>query len=162
MNPEQKLAAQKHDTEAHQQNRTLSEPDFPPKPPSKDLIHKVATGFVKATAPSKFVEKGCAICGKLTLLTELIRLADVDCNLDILIKDGHGVTCKEQFSEDDPIEEIIGPILDHTCDSMCCECQKHLEGGLVPPLALANDLWIGNVPEAPQGLTYAKKLLVAT
>ena len=28
-------------------------------------------------------------------------------------------------------------------------------------LALANDLWIGNVPEELQGLTYAEKLLIA-
>jgi len=36
-----------------------------------------------------------------------------------------------------------------------------LKEGQTPPLALANNLWIGNIPEQLQGLTYAEKLLIA-
>jgi hypothetical protein len=141
--------------------RASAKNEFPPRPLSKDLIHDVATGFCKSMAPSKFVEGGCAVCGQLVLLTDLIRLTDTECDLNILLKEGAGVTRKERLTDNHPIEEINGPIIDDQCSAICSDCNNSLMQGSVPDMALANNLWIGNVPAALQGLTYAEKLLVA-
>ena len=51
--------------------------------------------------------------------------------------------------------------MDEQCHSICKECDKALTKGQTPLLALANNLWIGNVPTELQGLTYAEQLLIA-
>ena len=55
---------------------------FPPSPPSKRLMHKMISGFCNDTDPSKFEEAGCAVCGQLLILTNLIKLTDLKCSLD--------------------------------------------------------------------------------
>lgn len=146
----QKAATRKQNTEAHQHVRASAKNEFPPRPLSKDLIHDVATGFCKSMAPSKFVEGGCAVCGQLVLLTDLIHLTDTECDLNILIREGSGVTHKERLTDNDPIEEINGPIIDDQCSAICSDCNNSLMQGSVPDMALANNLWIGNVPAALQ------------
>ena len=59
---------------------------FPPLPPSKKLQHTIISNFCKDTSPNKFIESGCAICGKLTPLTELNKLSDLNLDLNILIQ----------------------------------------------------------------------------
>ena len=121
----------------------------------------IARDFCKATSPKRFQEAGCAICGKLTLLTNLLDINSANCDLNILIWEGAGITCMERTSASDPIREIKGPVIDEQCDSMCRECYKYLKKNQTPPLALANNLWIGHVPVQLQGLTYAERLLIA-
>lgn len=45
--------------------------NFPPKSLSSLLQHKIASNFCKNTSPQAFEKSGCAVCGKLTLYTEL-------------------------------------------------------------------------------------------
>jgi hypothetical protein len=157
----QKVEATRQNTAARQRIRESMQDMFPPKPLTKDLMHTVATGFCKATAPSKFVESGCAVCGQLTVMSDLIKIKDAECDFNILERNGAGVTRKERFSENDPVEEMDGPVIDHQCTSICNICNTSLMKGTIPDMALANDLWIGNVPDELKGLTYAEKLLVA-
>jgi hypothetical protein len=44
---------------------------FPPRPAWDHLIHLIISGFCNDTNPSHFEEAGCAVCGQLTLLSEL-------------------------------------------------------------------------------------------
>src|SRR6202050_1055252 len=44
---------------------------FPPTPPDPLLRRKIIDEFCKATSPSKFEEVGCAICGSLTLQSDI-------------------------------------------------------------------------------------------
>ena len=134
---------------------------FPPSPPSPKLLHTIATGFCKATSPSKFEESGCAVCGSLTPITNLLDISEVNCNFDILNREGCGITRKERKKSTDPIEEIKGPVMDDKCKYVCKSCYYALNKNQSPSLALANNLWIGNVPEELQGLTYAERLLIA-
>jgi hypothetical protein len=157
----QKADARKKDTEARRVKRAQGLNKFPPEPLSKNLTHTIASGFCKAMAPSRFVESGCAVCGRLTIKSELIKLSEIEWDLGLLARDGEGVTRLERFAEVDSIQEIKGPILDPKCDSVCKGCDHILLTGHVPIMALANDLWIGDVPEQLQGLSYAEKLLVA-
>ena len=46
---------------------------FPPNPPDVSLHRKIINDFCDAVKPSKF-EVGCAMCGALTLQTELSDL----------------------------------------------------------------------------------------
>ena len=44
---------------------------------------------------------------------------------------------------------------------MCLDCTRSLERRLMPKMALANNLWIGEVPLELQGLTIPEQLLIA-
>ena len=62
---------------------------------------------------------------------------------------------------DDPIKEIDGPIIDANCKHVCHECVGFLEKKVMPPMALANGLWIGNVPKELSDLTFVERLLIS-
>ena len=132
---------------------------FPPSPPSNRLMHKIISGFCDDTHPNKFEEAGCAICGQLIILTKLIKLTDIKCSMDPLVR--IGVTRLARKSADDPIKEIQGPIIDTTCKHACQECISYLERKKMPPTALANGLWVGEVPKELSELTFVERLLVS-
>ena len=44
---------------------------------------------------------------------------------------------------------------------MCFDCVRELEQHMLPKFALANNLWIGNVPPELMGLTIPEHLLIA-
>ena len=132
---------------------------FPPSPPSNRLMHKIISGFCDDTHPSKFEEAGCAVCGQLVIMTKLIKLTDMKCSMDPLVR--IGVTRLARKSADDPIEEIQGPIIDTNCKYVCQECINYLEEKKMPPTALANGLWIGEVPKELSELTFVERLLVS-
>jgi hypothetical protein len=50
--------------------------------------------------------------------------------------------------------------LTENCDKVCKSCLQYLFKGKVPLLALANGLWLGEIPGALQNLTYAEQLLI--
>jgi Pyruvate/2-oxoacid:ferredoxin oxidoreductase delta subunit len=118
---------------------------FPPSPPSNRLMHKIISGFCDDTLPSKFEEAGCAICGQLVIMPNLIKLIDIKCSLDPLVR--VGVTRLPRKSAYDPIEEFKGPIIDTNCKHACHECISYLKKNVMPPTALANGLWVGEVPK---------------
>lgn len=68
-----------------------------------------------------------------------------------------GVTRKERFSEDDPIEELPGPVLADGCDRICVECEARLRMKVLPLFSLANQLWIGKVPWQLRDLSFVEK-----
>ena len=117
-------------------------------------MHKIISGFCNDTHPSKFEEAGCAVCGQLVVLTKLTKLTDLKCSLDPPVR--IGVTRLPWNSVDDPIKEIEGPIIDVNCKHVCHECIDFLGKKVMPPMALANGLWVGNVPKELSDLTLLK------
>ncbi|KAF8810354.1 hypothetical protein BYT27DRAFT_7222077 [Phlegmacium glaucopus] len=105
---------------------------FPPDPPSASLIEKIVKGFCKDTIPNKLVEGGCAVCGQLVPLNNMLLLTEIDY----------------------PILPLKGPILAENCQHICKSCKK-------PPQSLANSFWIGAVPSVLQDLTFAEKILIS-
>ncbi|KAJ7099108.1 hypothetical protein C8R44DRAFT_550930, partial [Mycena epipterygia] len=132
---------------------------FSPKPPSERLLQKIARGFCGEMDPAAFEEAGCAVWGQLKTLRELTPLKDIKYCLDPLERDG--VTLMERKFDNEEAQEINGPVLDSTCDSICEECEESLPAGTAPKFALANGFWIGTVPEVLKGLSFAEKLLIA-
>ncbi|KAJ7147193.1 hypothetical protein C8R43DRAFT_1088687 [Mycena crocata] len=125
---------------------------FPPQPPSEDTVHRILTNSSSAFLPEQFEEAGCTVCGRLTRLKELTDLDGFNCDLDHLWLPG--VTRKERFSTDDPIESLSGPILADGCSSICIECK-------IPINSLANYNWVGVVLPQLQGLSYAEGVMIA-
>ena len=64
---------------------------FPPDPPDASLGRKIINDFCDATKPSNF-EAGCAVCGVLTLQTELSDLSSLNIDLSVLNTAGFGFT----------------------------------------------------------------------
>jgi len=113
-----------------------SETNFPPKPLSSLLQHKIASNFCKDTSPQAFEESGCAVCGKLILLTELQKLSELEFNLDVLTQ--QGVTQVERKFSDDDFKDIDGFILEENLNNICNLCYKSVSKGKMPVFALAN------------------------
>src|ERR1700728_2192948 len=86
------------------------------------------------------------------------ELSEVE-NVGLLKVDG--VTRKTISKSSDPVKELGGPILAPGCSKVCPICVESLEKGNVPTLALANGLWVGEIPDELQDLTYAEQLLIA-
>jgi hypothetical protein len=140
--------------------RSISnETPFPPPPPSKELIRKIINGFCADSDPSELEEAGCAVCGQLCRLKNLLSLSKYQHSLDILKVPN--VTRRERRTAVDPIIDIDGPVLDNSCSQICSECASSLEKGKIPRYALANNLWIGDIPHELQGLSFAETMMIA-
>ena len=132
---------------------------FPPEPASRDLEHAIIRDACKRMDPENFEEVGCAVCGELKLRKNTSRLKSVKNLLKIL--EAPGVTRIEKNSDNSPIREYKGPVLDYACSNICNGCRGDIRRGKVPRLALSNNLWLGAVPSVLKNLTFVEKLLVA-
>ena len=139
--------------------KSLQKKAFPPEPPSLELQHTIISGFCKETSPSEFSESACCVCGKLTSIYCLKSISDLNISLNIL--KATGVTQKERFSDHDPICDLDGPVMLQNLDNVCKTCHESVLKGKQPLLALANGLWLGNIPDQLSNLTYAEQLLIA-
>jgi hypothetical protein len=135
--------------------------DFPPTPANPLLRRKIISDFCDATSPSKFEEAGCAICGLLNPQSDLSELSSLDIDLRILNVAGRGFTRKERKLSTEPITELDGNIMDTTCSCICISCKETITNGKIPKFALARGLWLGEVPDVLQQLSFAEKLLVS-
>src|SRR5882762_11199025 len=72
-----------------------------------------------------------------------------------------GVTRKARCKSTDLVRELKGPILAPGCSRVCPICVEFLDKEKMPTLALANSLWVGEIPDELQDLTYAEQLLIA-
>ena len=130
---------------------------FPPDPPPMRLQHTIISDFCKDICPNKFVEAGCAVCGKLTPVLQLKDYSDV--NLTPLVQ--QDVTQIERYSNEDPIVSSDKAVLIDELDRICKSCSKSLQNGKCPVSSLANGLWLGKVPKELTGLSYAEQLIIA-
>ncbi|KDR74556.1 hypothetical protein GALMADRAFT_71169, partial [Galerina marginata CBS 339.88] len=69
---------------AVKKNQIKSATKFPPFSLSDKLQHLIISKFCNDTKPNKFEETGCSVCGKLTLLIDVLKLSDLNLNLDFL------------------------------------------------------------------------------
>ena len=137
---------------------SLSTP-FPPDAASEDLEHVILTKACDKMRPHLLTEAGCAVCGELKPVHSMSRLRSMKNYLNVL--ESPGVTRVERKSSSLPIKEYKGPVLDYTCSRICEVCRYHVRKGKVPRLALANNLWIGKVPEELNSLRYVEKILIS-
>jgi hypothetical protein len=133
--------------------------DYPPAPFNDLDLVDIVQDFCSDMKPSCFEEGGCAVCGQLTLMTNLTLLESINCLLDPLKE--LGAARLERKSADDPVSFVEGPILDPLCSGVCDDCLKPLRKGHRPTNALANGTWVGRVPAVLAELTYAEQCLIS-
>lgn len=120
---ELKTAEKKHRVEKSKHKDSLQPDDqhemdidplpFPPPPPSPSLIQCIINGFCSDSSPSEFEESGCTVCGQLCPSKDLTSLARANIDFNLLCK--AGVSHVERKSEEDPISELTGPVIDTFC-----------------------------------------------
>jgi len=132
---------------------------FPPDPPSNTLVESIIKGFCIDTAPDNFIEGGCAVCGLLSPIKDMVLLNEMDCDLNVISPGDIGRY--ERLHKSDPIRSLEGPILAEDCHHVCNTCQSFLKKNKKPPESLANFFWIGSIPSVLQNLTFAEKMLIS-
>jgi hypothetical protein len=132
--------------------------EFPPKI-SDDHCHTIISNACKKLNKDNIEEAGCAVCGELKPLKNLSRIRNIKNMLHILSTPG--VTRIERKNLKSPVREYSGPVLDYTCNCVCDHCRSSIRNGKIPHLALANNLWLGKVPEELKNLRFVEKLLIA-
>ncbi|KDQ52753.1 hypothetical protein JAAARDRAFT_138288, partial [Jaapia argillacea MUCL 33604] len=135
--------------------------DFPPTPLEDKQLRQIAMQFCENLQPDKYEERGCKVCSKLTIATQLKLDASLNIDWNILVRNGEGITRKERKSDTDSIEELNGPIFASQCNEVCNDCENDLKLGKLPKLSLANGLWIGDIPNELKNLSWAEKLLIS-
>ena len=133
--------------------------DFPPEPADAILTNTILSKACEKMQPKYLQEGGCAVCGELKPIRELSRLKGIKNILSVL--EAPGVTRVERKTLSSLVKGFAGPVLDYTCSQVCEGCRATIRKNKVPRLALANNLWIGEVPEALKNLRYVEKILVA-
>ncbi len=136
-----------------------SSQSFPPKPPSADKTKKIIQRFVQDSKFEAIHEKGCAVCGCLSTAKDMILLAN--CHLDLSMLVRPHVTKEEHRLDNSIIPNQQGPVLAPDCDSVCAHCFNVLSRHRMPRNALANGLWLGEVPPELQGLSWMEQKLIA-
>ena len=132
---------------------------FPPDPPSNTLIETIIRDFCNDTTPENLREIGCAVCGQLSPLKNMMLLNEINCDLDIISPGNIGRYERQNAS--DPVLPLKGPILAENCEYVCQSCQSFLKRGKKRPKSLANSFWIGAIPPVLQNLTFAEKMLIS-
>ena len=143
----------------HRKKQGLADPAaiFPPPPLDEHLSYEILKSATQKLQPEAFQESGCAVCGQLIPNRSLTRLSAVKKLLRIL--EAPGITRQERSKGSDKIREF--PIaIDHSCNKICNDCRACLHRGTIPQYALAQGLWLGQVPEELSSLRYIEKMLV--
>ncbi|KAL1727241.1 hypothetical protein EV714DRAFT_188488, partial [Schizophyllum commune] len=132
---------------------------FPPEPVTDALMEEIVHGFCEDTGKEKLEETGCACCGILCNKAMSMSASDKKLDLSLLIEPH--ATRKERSDEREPIQCIDDPILAPGCDRVCRACYDYLLNGIRPPMALANGLWLGEIPDVLKGLTYTEMQMIS-
>ncbi len=133
--------------------------DFPPKPITDELQHKIMTNYCKDMNPDNFHESGCAVCGALTLIKSSVPSSEL--SFQYLEQYAEKVTRKERKHAADPIEHITGPVIASRCKIVCLECAEAVKMKKLPKNSLANGLWLGEMPSVLIDLTFAEQTLIS-
>ncbi|PPQ72163.1 hypothetical protein CVT24_002414 [Panaeolus cyanescens] len=132
---------------------------FPPEPSSLNDIHRSLRDYCRELTPDVLTECGCAVCGQLVRVSDTVDRSDMVFKASIL--EQIDATRRERTSESDPEDDLQGPVLDCSLSRVCSSCLQCVQKGRRPKMALANNLWLGDVPLALKDLTWAEKALIA-
>jgi hypothetical protein len=153
---------------------------------SQNLKEKIAKLFLQDTSSHAWATFVCASCGEDSLLKDKNCVNEKDISLTPLYRPDvrHSTTSAEFPVDEQWLNSACTPphIIDNISDvnalldpngispshneqgkvlSFCSECYKHLIKGKTPPLALANHMFIGNIPPELQQLTMVEESVIA-
>src|ERR1700730_11215919 len=156
-----KAKANNNNKERCQKYRLKHKTTFPPHKVNNILIERVIRDFCKDLSENNLTESGCAVCGMLTPMKEMTSLDEYKALLGPLYTNGTNRTRLERKSSSQIAQELLGPTILSDLKSVCKTCGQALRSKKIPTLALANGLWLGEVPSELQNLRYAEKMLIA-
>ena len=67
---------------------------------------------------------------------------------------------KERIWQSQYVSELDGPVIDTSCGYICISCKDKVRPRKLPKFALARGLWLGEIPDQLQQLSFAEKLLI--
>ena len=137
---------------------------FPPNAIQRSLQSEIITRWCSSFQPDQVQEEGCKVCGRLNIMKDMTNFDSLHFNNNLLLPEtwgNFGVTRQERNSTLQPIQEISGPVLDNKCSKVCKSCVDSLLNNKTPQHALANGIWLGDVPNELKDLRYAEKLIIA-
>lgn len=133
---------------------------FPPKPITDADRNNIISSFISETSPDFIEETGCAMCGELQPKHSSILLSSLEDKM-LYLKQYNTITRKERKQESDLIEIIDDLVIDRNCTHVCISCANCIRQQKIPKNALANGLWIGDIPKELSDLTWIEKRLIA-
>ena len=128
---------------------------FPPSPLLSEKIESVIEQFCNKSNKENIMEFGCAVCGQLVLNTNLKKINSLD--FDWTQFDITQYSENYSFFQKINVKSFLAP----NCDSVCISCIKYLNKNQIPPLALKNNYWLGEVPIELNELNWTEKLLIS-
>ncbi len=135
---------------------------FPPKPLSRNMTMEMIRRWAESTSSFVLSEDPCAVCGELKCLDNLRKVKLSEKCFDILYSLTNSVTNEGMHL---PINSVLCAAavnLAAGTANVCKTCDDCLrKRKVLPRLALANGLWLGDVPDALADLNYVEKLCVA-
>ncbi|KAI0652912.1 hypothetical protein C8Q70DRAFT_928946, partial [Cubamyces menziesii] len=145
---------------------TNTSPSFPPSIHDRSSLMGFVDGWCDAISPANVYEGPCAVCARCTPLKDLHTVEMTSIDLTVLRRAGEGITRKERSQSSEPVIELDGPILYQPgCQGkylyICSACLEPIRKRRLPKYTLANGLWLGDVPECLQDLTFMERMLVA-
>ncbi len=132
---------------------------FPPPPITEETQHRIISNYCKDMDTANFHESGCAVCGALTLIH--LSVSTKELSFEYLKEFAESITWKERKDVTDPVQPVDGPVIDQKCKIVCQDCAESVRRRKLPKKALANGLWLGEVPKELSDLTFAEQLLIA-
>jgi len=120
-----------------------------------DIVHE----FIERTGNESLKTLVCACCALETEMSQITKTT-----LDT-IPNSHHLVPKDVHPDHDIFQGMLlepkGIDAEANSVNLCYQCHVDLERNQLPPFALANNMWIGRVPECLQTLTLAERLLIA-
>ncbi|KAF6744185.1 hypothetical protein DFP72DRAFT_826233, partial [Ephemerocybe angulata] len=138
---------------------TLDTASYPPKPTTMHDIAVAMRGYCEELTPDRIEEEGCCVCGQLTRRSHMLQFDETAYDLSVL--EQLNCTRLERFSPNEPITDIKGPVLDSNLTKICPTCHDSLKRNRRPKFALANFLWLGQVPDCLKDLTLGECALIS-
>jgi hypothetical protein len=131
------------------------------KPQDQDVVEQCITKFIDRTGNFAVATAVCMVCGREVRKDEADDLSVCDIphrKLLVPIHNhfSHSLTEGMLLQSSSMTETSIG-----RKGSVCCDCMSNLMKNRLPQLALANNMWIGDVPDELAVLTLPETILIA-
>ena len=137
------------------------------------LKEKIVKDFRAVTSSASLASFTCACCARELQLSERIRKDHTDVNLDLL--NGPDVHWNNADFAPPPPPFLAGPLKGKLVDphgvviddgeritlELCGSCSRGLRRGCLPKHALANRMYLGQVPEPLRDLTMVEESMIA-
>lgn len=131
------------------------------KAPPRETIDHCITNFIDRTSNVELAREVCGVCAceVWKSVTKTRRVCDIpNKHLLIPMEPHHAHTLTQGILVE---RQGISTVGDDEIITLCASCERDLKRSKVPKFALANKMWLGDIPMELATLTLPEKILVA-